>query len=214
VPTTLFYGDSNTWGFQFPNWSRLSIEETWPYLLYTLCMQEGRAIIPVINGLNGRLTAIDDPSWAGRNALTDFPTTLEINDPIDRLVIMLGSNDTKLKLNRSPNEIAAGIKLLIEIVKKLGWSISKNMPKIMIISPPKLTNEKAFDGEFVGAAAKLEALSGLLLQLALDEEVQFFNATHAPLELCIDGVHLNKIGHRQLADLLWMNKRDFFMDQV
>ena len=98
----------------------------------------------ITEGLSGRTTNMDDPDAPGlMNGADYLEPALVSHEPIDLVVIMLGTNDTKNHLERSPLEIGLGMGDLINIVQEgsgLGWYIY-DTPEVLIISPPPLGDE-------------------------------------------------------------------------
>jgi lysophospholipase L1-like esterase len=80
-------------------------------------------------GLNSRTTNIDDPDFAGKNWLKDFPNILRQHQPVDLVVIMLGTNDLKKKFNRQPQEIAQGLESLVCVDRDMGVHHALAEPK-------------------------------------------------------------------------------------
>ena len=57
-------------------------------------------------GLNGRTTRWDDPIEVGRNGLTYLRPCIESHQPLDLIVVMLGTNDLKRRFDLSASDIA------------------------------------------------------------------------------------------------------------
>ena len=89
----LCYGDSNTWGFDREHNCR--IQQRWTKVLQSLCAKD--EIIEA--GLNGRTTTFDDPYNEHRNGRKTLPVLLKQHQPLDMLIIMLGTNDLKNVFN-------------------------------------------------------------------------------------------------------------------
>ena len=90
-------------------------------------------------GLRGRTTVHDDPLLPGRNASRYLAPCIGSHQPLDAVVIMLGTNDLKNRFRVSANEIAVGVKELIRIVRSAPReSPSDLLPAILIVSPPVL----------------------------------------------------------------------------
>ena len=101
----LFYGDSNTWGDDPDNLGKRHPEGVcWVEQLEQL-LPDGYRFFN--EGLCGRTTAYDIPQEPGRNGLEYLPVVLSTVDPIDLIVIMLGTNDRRLGV--SPQESALSL---------------------------------------------------------------------------------------------------------
>ena len=120
MPTIVCYGDSNTWGAvpmpgrMLPE--RFAPQERWPGVLRETL---GAGFTVIEEGLNGRTTCLDDPiEGLHKNGLKHLPVILESHAPIDLLIVMLGTNDLKYRLSMSPDDIADGAGLLVDLAKK------------------------------------------------------------------------------------------------
>ena len=109
VKTILCYGDSNTWGC-IP----VTEEREWPGGCPRTSAGRGyfagssaRATWVVEQGLNGRTTVWDDPLEPYRNGAELLPTLLT-HQPVDLVILMLGTNDVKRRFDVGAGEIAAG----------------------------------------------------------------------------------------------------------
>lgn len=93
----LCFGDSNTWG-HCPEGGRWARDIRWPGALQALLPDD----YVMENGLCGRTTVFTDPLMDGRRGIEDLPTLLDICQPLDWFVVMLGTNDTKSHLSAAP----------------------------------------------------------------------------------------------------------------
>lgn len=146
MKSILCYGDSNTWGYNPVDGSRHIFEDRWTTQLQQL-LGEGYYVIP--EGLNGRTTVWDDPIKECVNGKDYLIPCLESHKPLNRVVIMLGTNDLKVRLNLPAKDIADGLELLIKKILKSDTGVD-GAPDILIIIPPetrKLSNFKESFGE-------------------------------------------------------------------
>ncbi len=212
--TILVYGDSLSWGWVstaplFPS-TRYPRHERWPGILQDVL---GDGFYVVTEALLGRTTNIDDPAVPGLlNGADYLPIALLSHEPLDLVIIMLGTNDLKNSLNRNPEEIGEGIAVLIDQAQKgsgLPWTEFKR-PHILIISPPKLGEKLHPDARdlveqmFKDTAAKQAALSRIYARIAKEKDVYFLDAD-AIIDadgIGIDGIHLSKKGHQDLANAI------------
>ena len=93
----LFYGDSNTWGFDPATCGRYPYEQRWTSICAEI-LGENYHCMPA--GMNGRTTIFDDP-WKGcRNGIKGLDYELQSHKPLDLCVVMLGANDDYIALCR------------------------------------------------------------------------------------------------------------------
>ena len=109
--TVLCYGDSNTWGYDPATRTRYPPHVRWTGVLATRLGAEYRV---VEEGLNGRTTRWDDPIEPGRNGLTYLRPCIESHQPLDVIIIMLGTNDLKRRFDLSASDIAQSAAALAE----------------------------------------------------------------------------------------------------
>src|SRR5947199_5595173 len=89
--TLLCFGDSNTWGYvPGSNGARWPREARWPTRLQALLGDDWEV---VAEGLNGRTATYERADSEGRNGLPYLLPCLHSHQPVDCLVIFLGTND-------------------------------------------------------------------------------------------------------------------------
>lgn len=206
----LVYGDSITWGWMptapiIPT-VRHAEADRWPAIMQA-SLGEGYNVIT--EGLSGRTTNVEDETAAGlMNGAEYLDSALMSHEPLDLVIIMLGTNDTKGYLDRSALEIGLGMGELINIVQEgtgLGWyEYEDDAPDVLVISPPPLGNE--LDPGVVemleGASEKLAALPAIYEAIAGAADVHFFDAGSVvePAEVGVDGIHLLVEGNTDLGN--------------
>jgi lysophospholipase L1-like esterase len=114
------YGDSLTYGWipnANPPSTRYGLEDRWPGALQK---ELGNNYQVIEEGLDGRTTDARDPGSPISGAQLDgsayLPACLASHLPVDLVIIMLGTNDLKPVLNRTPLRIAIGAAHLIDLV--------------------------------------------------------------------------------------------------
>src|SRR3989344_4846020 len=129
----LCYGDSNTWGAKPITFSqRYPVDTRWTGLLQKML---GENYWVIEEGLNGRTTSIDDTKREGRNGKTYLRPCLESHNPLDIVIIMLGTNDFKTRFNHTVAQAAQGVGELVKIVKQFSRNERGEEPKITVVSP-------------------------------------------------------------------------------
>ena len=89
----LVYGDSNSWGY-LDDGSGTRHPERWPVMMARHLRQTGIAAELVEECLPGRTTNLDDPqkgAWC--NGRTPLRAILLSQQPLDHVLLMLGTND-------------------------------------------------------------------------------------------------------------------------
>ena len=200
----LCYGDSNTLGwvpFSMGN-KRYSIESRWPGILQK---KLGDKYEVIEEGLGARTTMFDDPrpEFPARNGLKSLPAILESHLPLDFVIFMLGTTDTKEMLGLDSKKITEGMQSLVKTVKTFRTLENTLSPKILVIFPPIVEEEADFASKlFKGATVKTKELVESYKILAKEEGVLYLDPTKDVKVDEKDGVHIDSENHRKLAGLV------------
>jgi len=196
----LCYGDSNTWGYIPISETRYPVDIRWTGIMQSML---GDDFWVIEEGLNGRTTNLHDPDSKGKNGLDYLYPCLRTHNPIDLIILMLGTNDTKHKFHRSAEDISVGINALLIEIKQTAWNPSGNLPKVLLLSPPPVDDsvEKAHE-EFAGAAEKIAQLSSFYHRLAGEHDTLFLDVSQWVAPSPSDGIHLEPADHRTIAENL------------
>lgn len=196
------FGDSNTHGYCAANDGRFDETERWTCLLQK---NLGEDYLILEEGLSGRTTCFNDPLFEGLSGLDYIYPCLMSHEPVDLLVIMLGTNDTKERFGASAACIGLGLKRLVQKAISITDCWRDKTPKILIVTPQNIGKgyeDSAVRGTMgagcaeksMGLAKEYEAVAKLTGCYYLDaNEV----VTVPPND--IDHMHLTKEEHSQLA---------------
>jgi lysophospholipase L1-like esterase len=206
----LCYGDSNTYGLS-PDWingnmGRHDISVRWTGRLQK---QLGESWRIIEEGLNGRTTVFDDPTFPGRNGLKHLRVCLESHSPLDGVIIMLGTNDTKPLFNASTLEIATGLGRLIQCVLNPFTYIIGSVPKVLVAAPVPLGPEGAQNGD-ESALIKSAQLAEQFEQTAKMYGCEFIDLGKVAHTAKGEGVHLDPEGHAAVANAFEQKLRQMF----
>jgi lysophospholipase L1-like esterase len=204
----MIYGDSNTWGYipvESGTTTRYPADVRWPGVLQTT-LGSGYQVID--EGLSARTTDIADPtlphiSGAGLDGSAYLSAAIASHQPLDLVVIMLGTNDVKKMFDRSPFRVSLGMGKLIDIVAqtKGGVGTSYPTPKVLVLAPPplgKLAPESRAE-RFAGGVEKTKALPAYYEAIAKAAGVEFFDVGKRTTTDGIDGVHLSPAAHKAIG---------------
>ncbi len=199
----LFYGDSNTWGFQGDNPKvRLAYDKRFTGILAKRFPQH--RIIE--EGLPGRTICIDDPLDRGRNGMETLPMLLQTHEPLDLVVIMLGTNDTKIMFGHTPMTMRLAMERMIRLVQNIeAWSDTGIRPDILLVAPPRMGDIEhgTFYGMFDAHSAEMiPEVAEQFRELAEQYACLFVDGSQVAAEHCCDFVHLTAQEHEQMAKLI------------
>lgn len=202
--TIVCFGDSNTHGYNSRTGGRFTEKERWTCLLSDFL---GDNFYIKEEGLGGRTTVFPDPLSEGLDGLSYLTPCLMTHEPVDLLLIMLGTNDTKERYCATPENIAKGLSRLLAkaIASKDAW---RNQPNIFVIAPPPI--EEGYADTVIGGemgsrcAQKSRLLAPLYDETAKLYGCHFLDAAAIPGMgmYPYDHMHLSLDSHRLLAEKL------------
>lgn len=196
----LCFGDSNTWGYKPDKSGRYDENIRWTGLLQKK-LGSGYHIIE--EGLCGRTTVFQDELREGRRGLDLIGVTVEMHNPIDLMIIMLGTNDCKTRYRASASVIAKG---LDQVIRKARQNASRHLD-LLVISPIHLgigVGDADFDPEFAAdSVAVSRNLANEYRKIALQNHAAFLDASDFAAPSVTDREHMDEKGHAALADAIY-----------
>ncbi|MBN0988591.1 SGNH/GDSL hydrolase family protein [Amphritea pacifica] len=196
----LVYGDSLSWGIIPDTRQRFEFHQRWPGQLELLINQTGASIRVIEDCLNGRRTVLDDPFKPGRNAAAGLQQRIEINSPLELIIIMLGNNDFQSPHMFTATEAAQGVATLVQTIRQAPVEPGMQIPPILLLCPPPIIRPKGVIAEkFRGAETKWSGFSQALKKIAADTQCDFFDTGSVISASKVDGIHLDLEQHQQLA---------------
>lgn len=202
--TLLCFGDSNTWGQKPDMTGRYAPDVRWTGQLQQLL---GAEYAVIEEGLSSRTTDLDYPKKPGRNGRTYLLPCLASHNPLDIVVLMLGSNDLKTEFNRTPSQIAAAIGGLVKDIRDAAWNNQKEAPKILLVSPIFASGDAPYFWQRYGSKYdqtsidKSHALAGEISNVARQLDCTFLDAAKYA-RAGEDGVHFDEASNGKLAKAL------------
>lgn len=195
----LCFGDSNTWGYiPGTEGERYLFEERYPGILQGLL---GTGIRVHEEGLSGRMTGWDDPHTPDRNALAQIAASLETHRPLDMIVVMLGTNDLKRFMGLEAVDCALALDALIDRIEAARCGPAGGRPALLVASPPHVVETPTpFGRKFEGAIRKSHGFAAAYAEIAAQRKCLFLDAAAVAQTSARDGIHLDKEGHRHLAE--------------
>lgn len=200
----LCYGDSNTWGYiPASDHLRYDINTRWTRLL---AKRLGDSYEIIEEGLNSRTLISNDPrpGKEGKSGYDYLIPCLDSQDPIDLVILMLGTNELKYSNNKTPEEIGTILEeKFVKVILNRKSQISNKYPKLLIVTPP-LVNEDADEEtkqKYLNATEKSYKLNEIYKEIAIKNNCYFVD--NEGLTPGIDGIHLNEEKHKLLAEKIY-----------
>ena len=200
----LCFGDSNTHGYNSKTGGRFDVNERWTKLLQK---NLGDDYYIIEEGLSGRTTSFEDPVFEGLCGLNVIYPCMMSHEPLDLVIIMLGTNDTKDRFNANSFIIGKGLERLAQktIDTHAAW---RGAPNVLLIAPPPIHPDyakTAVAGEMGDKCVeRSRGLAKEFKDVADRLHCHFLDAGSIPgIEMYpYDWMHLSLESHKLLADEL------------
>lgn len=152
--------------------------------------------------VSGNTIGFDNSGLASRNTLKNIKAHLKRHDPekkrLNKILIMLGTNDCKKIFHERIKEVPGFYNQLIDSVRT--YYKNTNCPEIMTISPPPIGEDKVLKEKYHGGAKRVRYLNEAFKKTAKKENIRYIDI-QTPLwifsdTILRDGIHFNKEGYR------------------
>jgi lysophospholipase L1-like esterase len=199
----LVYSDSLSWGIIPMTRQRLPFDQRWPGVLEITLRGSGKNVRVIEDCLNGRRTVWDDPYKPGRNGLIGLAQRIEVNSPLELVILMLGTNDFQSMHEHNAWHASQGIAALVSAIRTSPIEPSLAIPKILVVSPPAIQNPKGpIAPKFAGAEKKCIGLADAYQKISEELGCYFFDAGCIITTSAVDGVHLDVKQHQTFGNAL------------
>ncbi len=199
----LCFGDSNTHGFNPKNGTRFDKNTRYTGILQQLL---GENFNIIEEGLSGRTTVFDDPITYGLSGIRYIEPCLMSHEPLDLVIVMLGTNDTKERFSANSNVIALGLTKLLQKIQSTSIAFEKNTPNILVVCPAPIRKEiyknPALRTMGYGCSEKSYELAPLYEDVCHNLGCHFLDAGKFVSTSDDDFVHLDENSHKILAKAL------------
>jgi lysophospholipase L1-like esterase len=199
MKTILCYGDSNTWGYSPLLQGRCSRAERWPGVLRN---QLGAEYLVIEEGLGGRTTVWNDPvEGEHKNGKTYLLPCLETHQPLDLVVLLLGTNDLKARFGIDAFDIAKGAGVLVQMIQKSYTGPNGHAPQVLLLAPPPVAALAGTDfmEMFAGAEEKSRKLGSAYRRVAAELGCAFLDAGEIIVSSPLDAIHFDPPEHDKLG---------------
>jgi lysophospholipase L1-like esterase len=199
MKTILAFGDSLTWGYNASTGMRMSHEDRWPNVLSAGLNGKVRVIE---EGMNGRTTVYDDNTVdEERNGAVGLPIALKSHQPLDLLIIMLGTNDLK---HHRAFDSSMGMERLVNLTRRHNYSGDYTVPEVILMSPPSLvpTRNEWFNDLWGHKIEESKLFAKHYARVAEEMKMHFFDAGSVAKASDVDGGHLDVANTRAIGAAL------------
>ena len=149
---------------------------------------------------NGRRTVWNDPFKEGRNGLEGIEQVIEMNSPLELVILMLGTNDFQSMHENNSWHSAQGIRSIVASIIKSPIEPGMPTPKVMVVVPPLIQNPNGpIAPKFEGGERKCVGLSNEYKAVAQELECLFFDSSTVTSSSNVDGIHLDRDQHHVLG---------------
>ena len=203
----LCFGDSNTFA-SHPLGGRHPYDVRWTGRLQALLGAEYRVIE---EGLGGRTTVFEDQISPGRNGRTALPMAIGTHNPLDLIIVMLGTNDLKEQYHVTTWDLARAMEQLMHIIDAYEYAPHYQKPQVLLVSPIEVGEdiENSPFGCFTRAAiAPSKEFAKIYAPVAERYGAHFFDAASVARPSAEDQLHMDESSHRALADALAVKVRE------
>lgn len=201
----LFFGDSNTWGHDPKDGTRL--QNRWTVLLKD--MLKNYEIVD--DGVCGRAVKYRIPDNEETDGLTVFRKRYtESDNKYQLVVIMLGTNDT-LNINHyTPEEIADDIKIMVREYREKHGNVKFLLAAPIHISQRCMEHPVFSELYSMNSVQASREFAKYISAAAKDENTYFMDAAQYARPSEIDGIHMEESEHKKLAQAFKNKIEDIF----
>ena len=196
MKTILCFGDSNTWGADPATQTRFPLGTAWPAVLRA---ELGGGYLVIDEGLPGRTTVWEDPIEGYKNGKSYLIPCLASHNPIDLVVIMLGTNDLKKRFSVSAFDIANSAGVLVDVVHKSAAGPDNRAPQVLLMAPPPLAPLGDYKWMFEGGVEKSQRFGEEYARVAKQMGCHFLDAGSVIVSSPLDGIHFEAGEHAKLG---------------
>lgn len=193
------FGDSNTWGAVPAEAARYPDDVRWTGVLQN---ELGDGYTVIEEGYNGRVSVFDDAVEGRLGGIKYFGPCCDTHSPLDLIIIMLGTNDLKVRFGLTPGTIAFGFHRYMDALKIT--PMAGNPPKVLLTSPILVDPSYKDDAQFHDMLGEYAVERSMQLAAAYKEVAdangwEFLNAAEYGKASVKDGVHMDAASHEKLG---------------
>lgn len=209
----LCYGDSNTFGTDPVHGGRHPCQVRWTGRLQALLGENYRIIE---EGCGGRTTVFEDEISYGRNGLKTLQPCIASHNPLDLIIVMLGTNDLKKRFQVTAWDIGKAMERVIDEIQHFPFEPVYPRPEILIVSPVLI--REGISGSIYGcfteeAAALSHCFAEEYEKVSRLKGCHFLDAALVAEASEEDRLHMTAENHEKLAAALEVKIRSILETQ-
>ncbi len=204
MKTIVCYGDSNTHGtiaLTHPmDIRRFDRNVRWPGQMAAALGPDWQM---VEEGHPSRTTVHDDPvEGIHKNGNRVLPALLESHRPLDLVIVMLGTNDLKMRYNVPAMDIAISAEQLLRTIAGSTAGPGMAAPRALLVAPVPIQEVGFLAEMFAGGAGKSQMLSPYFQAVAARHGAGFLDAGSIAQVDPVDGIHLTEAAHAAIGQAM------------
>jgi lysophospholipase L1-like esterase len=193
------FGDSNTWGFIPVSAERYDRQTRWTQVMASAL---GEQYEVVEEGMNGRTTVWDDPVDGLMSGLEYLKPCLISQKPLDKVLVMLGTNDLKDRFGVTAPEIAKSAGRLVRMIQSSDAGPNGSAPKVVLMAPPPIVAGPDGFGLRQAGLVKSQGFAESFAAMADELGCEFLNTGDYIESSPLDGIHFSAEAHRTLGAVM------------
>jgi len=202
----MVFGDSLSWGYEpGSEHQRFATDVRWPGKLQQLLGDDYEIIEENLNS-RGIENGDPRPGKEGRRALDYIEACLDSQDPLDRVIVLLGTNELKHEMGMTAEAVGESMEKLLNIVLTRSSQFRGTTPKVTLLSPP-ITNEETeycrTGDKYFGSTEKSKQLVEVYKNLATKLGIGF--VALSSINVGVDGIHIDANEHAKVAELVYQS---------
>ena len=163
--------------------------------------------------ISGNTIGFDNLNQVKLNTLKNIDRYLEeaykelgAGKKFDFVIMVLGTNDTKKVFENRQKEVPENMVLLIHEIKDYITTHNMALPKICIITPSPMDEEKVDKAKYGGGDARIQKNNIEFKKIAKDNKIDFLD-TYSLLkpgfsEMTLDGIHMVEKAQLKVATVI------------
>ena len=146
------------------------------------------------------------PGKEGRRALDYIEACLDSQDPLDRVIVLLGTNELKHEMGMTAEAVGESMEKLLNIILTRPSQFRGTTPEVTLLSPPTINEDTEYcrtGDKYLGATEKSKRLVEVCENLATKLGVGF--VALSSIKVGTDGIHVDADEHAKVAELVYQS---------